>query len=273
MLLTEMRNPNTTHIDRMTTRDMLKVMNDENRRVPEAVEQAIPQIVPLVEHIAQQLSQGGRMFFVGAGTSGRLGVLDAAECPPTFGVAPDCVVALLAGGKDAMFQANAGCEDDAEQGAKDLEAYGVTARDTVIGLSAAGGAKYVLGAMELAKKNGAAIGSVCCNPDVPMLLMADYPIFVNTGAEAITGSTRLKAGSAQKMVLNLISTSVMIKQGRVYENYMVSMKPTNEKLRTRAIATIAALTGCADAQAAEALDRSGDVRSAVEELRGGGEPV
>ena len=269
MLLTEMRNPRTEHIDQMTTAEMLKVMNAENYRVAEAVDHALPQIAPLVDHIAEQIAFGGRMLYVGAGTSGRLGVLDAAECPPTFGVSPETVVALIAGGRDAMFRAAPSFEDSVQEGVWAIEACALTARDTVIGISAAGGAKFVLGAMRKAREAGAATASVCSNPNTPMSAEADYPVFVDTGAEAITGSTRLKAGSAQKMVLNLISTAVMIKLGKVYENYMVGIQPTNEKLRRRAIETVRALTGADEPEAAKALARCHDVRQAVDTLRKG----
>ena len=271
MLSTEMRNPNTTHIDRMSTKEILKAMNDENYRVPRAVEQALEQVAPLVDHIAEKMAAGGRIFYVGAGTSGRLGVLDAAECPPTFGIEPGKFIAIIAGGTDALVTANAGCEDDEARGAADLATYMPDADDTVIGLSAAGGAKYVLGAMAAAKRAGSATASICCNPDTPMASLADYPVFADTGAEAITGSTRMKAGSAQKMLLNLISTAVMIKLGRVYENYMVRINTTNEKLRVRAAATVCALTSCTQEAACLALEKHGNVRAAVEALRGGDE--
>lgn len=270
MLSTETRNPATTHLDTMSTQQMLDAMNTANYDVPKAVEAALPQISPLVEHIAKQMADDGRMFYVGAGTSGRLGVMDASECPPTFGVSPDCIVAVMAGGRDAMFCANATCEDDAQQGEKDILQYNITKKDTVIGISAAGGAKYVIGAMAAAKKNGAATAAICCNEGVPMLQIADYKICVNTGPEVITGSTRLKAGSAQKMVLNLISSAIMIKQGKVYENYMVNLNPANEKLLKRAISTICSLANCDSNTAQKALENYGNVRSAVDFLRANG---
>lgn len=271
ILSTEGRNPYTTHIDHMPTLEMLRVMNAENMTVPLAVERALEQIVPLVDHLALSMRQGGRLFYVGAGTSGRLGVLDAAECPPTFGVSPDTVVALIAGGPDAVFRANAGQEDNEAQGKADLLSFAPTALDTVVGLSAAGGAAYVIGAMRAAKEAGAATASVCCNPGTPMEALADYPICALTGPEAITGSTRLKAGSVQKMILNLISTGVMIKLGKVYENYMVAFQPSNEKLKRRAVSILCELTGCDAEHAAEALCKSGSVQAAVRALRPEGE--
>lgn len=270
MLSTEMRNLATIHLDTMSTEQMLCTMNDANYEVPKAVQAALPQIAPLVEHISKAMQNGGRMFYVGAGTSGRLGVMDAAECPPTFGVSPQSIVAILAGGRDAMFCANATCEDDAVQGAKDILQYDITQTDTIIGISAAGGAKYVLGAMQAAKDKGAKIAAICCNQGVPMLMLADYPICIDTGAEVITGSTRLKAGSAQKMALNLISSAVMIKQGKVYENYMVNLDPANEKLLQRAINTVCVLTACEESKAKNALKIYGDVRHAIDFLRANG---
>lgn len=269
MLSTETRNPRTTHIDRMSTAEILRAMNAENYRVPQAVEEALWQISPLVDHIAERMREGGRMLYVGAGTSGRLGMLDAAECPPTFGVPPECVIAIIAGGPDTMFHADAACEDDADRGSSDIERYSLTKNDTVIGLSAAGGARYVLGALRTAKNAGAATAGVCCNADTPLLQLADFPICADTGPEAITGSTRLKAGSAQKIILNLISTAVMIKQGTVYENFMIALDPANDKLLLRAVSVVCALTGCTQKTAESALAQAGDVRAAVEALRNG----
>lgn len=262
-LITEMRNPRTTHIDRMTTADMLRVMNNENRRVPDAVEEALGEIAIVVEHIARQLPLGGRIIYVGAGTSGRIGVMDASECPPTFGVPPETVVALMAGGAAAITQASAEAEDDAAQGCADLEALTPNATDTIIGISAAGAASYVMGALYTAKSVGALAVSLCGNPDTPMARMANVAICVNTGPEVITGSTRLKAGTAQKMVLNLISTAVMIKIGKVYENYMVDVKLSNEKLCVRASHTVSELTGCTLEEARAALKATGNVRAAL----------
>lgn len=268
LLATEQSNPRTAHIDKMTTMEMLHAMNEENRRVADAVEDALSQIAPLVDHIAEEMEKGGRIFYIGAGTSGRLGVMDAAECPPTFGVSPDKVVAIMAGGAGAMVNASEGCEDDAAAGERDLMKYSINEHDTVIGISAAGAAAYVIGAMEAAKRAGASTASICCNPDTPMSKIADYPIFANTGAEAITGSTRLKAGTAQKFILNMISTCVMIKLGNVYGNYMINLNPTNIKLRKRAIRTICTLTGCDEKLAEDALDKNGNVRGAIEAIKG-----
>ena len=268
LLATEQSNPRTANIDKMTTMEMLHAMNEENRRVADAVEDALSQIAPLVDHIAEEMEKGGRIFYIGAGTSGRLGVIDAAECPPTFGVSPDKVVAVMAGGTGAMANASEGCEDDAEAGEHDLMKYSINEHDTVIGISAAGAAAYVIGAMEAAKRVGASTASICCNPDTPMSKIADYPIFANTGAEAITGSTRLKAGTAQKFILNMISTCVMIKLGNVYGNYMINLNPTNIKLRKRAIRTICTLTGCDEKLAEDALDKNGNVSGAIEAIKG-----
>lgn len=260
---TEQRNPCTTHMDRLPVRELLQVMNRENYRVAEAVDEAISQIVPLVEELAKRLPQGGRLIYVGAGTSGRLAMLDAAECPPTFGVSPQTVVALIAGGPAALVKADAGQEDNEAQGRTDLAALVPTELDTVLGISAAGGAAYVLGAMRQAREAGALVASLCCNPNTPMEQLAQLPICVLTGAEAVTGSTRLKAGSAQKMVLNLISTGVMVRLGKVYENFMVGVQPTNEKLLLRAVSMVRQITGCTEAEARQALGQAEDVRCAV----------
>lgn len=268
ILITEQSNPRTAHIDRMSTMEMLRIMNDENKRVAVAVEEALEQIAPLVDHIAGEMKRGGRMFYVGAGTSGRLGAVDAAECPPTFGVSPDCVTAVVAGGSSVMLQANEGIEDDRQAGGRDIMQYHINDHDTVIGISAAGGAQYVLGAMEEAARAGAKTASICANPDTPMSRMADFAVFVNTGPEAVTGSTRLKAGSAQKMVLNLISTSVMIKLGNVYGNYMINLNPKNEKLHRRAVRTVCILTDCEEDTAQKALEAYGSVRGAVDAITG-----
>ena len=268
VLITEQSNPRTAGIDRMPTLEMLRVMNEENKRVAEAVEEALGQIAPLVDHIAEKMRQGGRMFYVGAGTSGRLGAVDAAECPPTFGVSPDRVIAVVAGGSSVMLHANEGIEDDRQAGGRDIRKYHINAHDTVIGISAAGGAQYVLGALEEAARAGAKTASICANPDTPMSRAADFAVFVNTGPEAVTGSTRLKAGSAQKMVLNLISTSVMIKLGNVYGNYMINLNPKNEKLRRRAVRTVCILAECDEEEAKKALEACGSVRGAVDAIKG-----
>lgn len=194
-LRTEMRNPNTMHIDQMCTERMLRVMNEENRRPADAVEEVIPALIPLIDHIAEELSRGGRIIYAGAGTSGRIGAMDAAECPPTFGVSPETVTVLIAGGEKSLSRAAEAAEDCEEAGIRDLSALHPGQHDTVIGISAAGGAAYVIGVLKTAREAGAATASVCCNSGVPMEQWADWKICVDTGPEAITGSTRLKSGN------------------------------------------------------------------------------
>lgn len=269
MLETEMRNPNTTHIDKMDTALMLKTMNLENRRVTEAVDEVIQDIARAVDAVAKALTAGGRLIYVGAGTSGRLGVIDAAECPPTFGVRPEQVVALIAGGMEAMTRAAEWAEDEEAAGVRDLEPLGVNQNDVIVGISAAGGAAYVIGAMKKARSAGAVTVGLSCNPGSAVEAIADIPITPRTGAEALTGSTRLKAGSAQKIVLNLISTGAMIKTGKVYENLMINVKPVNQKLRKRSIGIIRQLTGVSEERAAEELKKANqNIRTAVEQIKG-----
>lgn len=269
IIRTEQRNSNTMHIDRMGTLEMLRTMNEENRQVPEAVENALNAIVPVVDHISEMLILGGRLIYVGAGTSGRIGLLDAAECPPTFGVSPGTVVGLIAGGEQAMTSAREGVEDNENEGRNDLLAHSPCENDTVIGISASGGAAYVIGALEAARDAGAFTVSLCCNQNSTAGNMAHRSICVDTGPEAITGSTRLKAGTAQKLILNLISTAVMVKTGKVYENYMINVRPTNEKLLRRAVRILCEITGNEEVAAHEALIRAdGCIRDAIEQLKG-----
>ncbi len=251
MLKTEMRNPRTTHIDEMTTADMLRVMEDENRVAVEAVNAVLGDVARAVEAIAAAMQKGGRLIYVGAGTSGRLGVLDASECPPTFGVPEGLVVGLLAGGMAAVSRAGEPEEDDPAGGAKAFLDLRPTANDVLVGISAAGGAKFVLGALAEAKKIGALTVAVTSNAGAPLDQEAQISIVTDTGAEVITGSTRLKAGTAQKLVLNMISTAVMVKLGHVYENVMVNLRPSNEKLKERMIGIVADLLKI-DRAAAEA---------------------
>ena len=270
MLETEMRNPATTHIDQADTIGMLEMLNAENFKAVEAVQQALPAIAAAVERAAQALRDGGRIIYVGAGTSGRLGVLDAAECPPTFGVSRDTVIGLIAGGEQCMVAAGESAEDDETAGARDIDNVQTGSRDFVLGISAAGNAAYVAGALERANSLGAATASLTCNPVCRLCEIAGLSIVTRTGPEAITGSTRLKAGTAQKLVLNMISTGAMVKTGKVYENLMINVRPVNQKLRERCIRIICELTG-ADAPAAEeALDKAnGDIKEAAKALRGG----
>ena len=263
-LATERSNRDSTRIDEMTTDDMLRLINREDQRVALAIVPLIPDIARAVDLIAGRLARGGRLIYCGAGTSGRLGVLDAAECPPTFGVSPELVQGLIAGGREAMFTAREGAEDDAAQAAADLDACSLTAGDVVFGLSASGRTPYVLGALRHARARGAATISLACTPQPAAAPLADISLTVLPGPEVITGSTRMKAGSAEKMILNMISTSVMIKLGKVYGNRMVDVKATNEKLRARAVRIVAEVTGQSAEQSAAALkEADGSAKLAI----------
>lgn len=266
-LNTEARNPRTPNIDRLSTLDMIKLMAEENRVVEDAVAAEADNIAAAVDVIAASLEHGGHLIYVGAGTSGRLGVLDASECPPTFGVDYELVRGIIAGGKSAMFRASEGAEDNFAQGAADLIADGVRAGDVVVGLSASGGAPYVLGALTKAAEIGAVPVGVTCNPRSRMHPICQVTIAPVVGPEVITGSSRLKAGTAQKLVLNMLSTGAMIKTGKVMGNLMINVRPTNQKLRLRCISIICELSGCDAATAERALDTYGDIRTAVEQIQ------
>ena len=255
MMITESRNPRTMHIDTLSTYEMLRLINEEDQTVPLAVEKQLHQISRAVEVIAEAFIQGGRLIYIGAGTSGRLGVLDAVECPPTYGVEPNNVVALLAGGQEAMFCAKEQCEDDFEQGRRELRALGVCCRDVVVGLSASGSACYVLGALSEAEKQGAVTVGFSCNPGSALEKSCRLPITVATGPEVITGSTRMKAGTAEKLVLNMLTTGAMIRTGKVYENLMINLRPKNNKLKLRAVSIVTQILGCREDSAEEMLSR------------------
>lgn len=227
------------HLEQMETGEILEAINREDRVVAEVVHQVIPQIEALVKAIEPKMKQGGRLFYVGAGTSGRLGVLDASELPPTFGASPDWVVGIIAGGDEALKRAVEHAEDDASRGWQDLVVYKPTAEDCVIGIAASGTTPYVIGAIEEARKQGLLTGCITSNPNTPLAAAAEYPIETIVGPEFVTGSSRMKSGTAQKMVLNMISTSLMIKIGRVKGNRMVKMQLTNEKLIDRGTRMIA----------------------------------
>jgi len=266
MIRTESRNPNSTHIDKMTPAEMVRVMQQANREVAEAVELASPAVAAAIEAVSERMNKGGRLFYMGCGTSGRLGVLDASECPPTYGVSPDLVVGIIAGGDGALRRSQEGVEDDAEQGKKDLEAYGLNDLDTVMGISVAGNAAYVMGALSYAKEQGALTVGLTCNADAPLATEADMAIVTDTGAEAITGSTRMKAGTAHKLVLNMLSTCAMVRAGHVYENLMINLRPTNEKLRRRCIFIVRDILGCTEEEAEARLARADwSIRRAVED--------
>jgi N-acetylmuramic acid 6-phosphate etherase len=262
-LLTERRNPASEHIDSLPTADILRVINAEDRAVADAVAAAIPQIALAVDKVVERFSTGGRLFYIGAGTSGRLGVLDASECPPTFSVPPDMVQGIIAGGEAALSRATEASEDDPASGERDLLARGFTGADALVGIAASGRTPYVLGAVTAARRVGALTVGVACTPDSPLCAAADISIELITGPEIVTGSTRMKAGTATKLALNMITTASMVKLGYVYGNLMVNVQPRNEKLRDRARRIVRDATGIADEAAGALLAEAGDVRTAI----------
>ncbi len=265
MLRTETRNPRTYGIEKMETADIIRTINEENRTVADAIEAAIEDIAKATDAIVRSIQGGGRIFYIGAGTSGRLGIIDATECPPTFGVSPTLFTGIIAGGHECVFRAAEGEEDDPFRSQKDLDDAGLKAGDTVVGISASGGAAYVISALEYAKKKGATAVSIANNPGSPMAAVADIAICADTGPEVITGSTRMKAGTAQKIILNMLSTTAMVKCGHVYENLMVNLKPTNKKLRCRVISIVCEILKCDEEKAVALLDANEwNIRRAVD---------
>ncbi|MFC6295909.1 N-acetylmuramic acid 6-phosphate etherase [Lactiplantibacillus daoliensis] len=263
-LTTETRNQKTMRLDTMSTHDVLVLMNQEDQQVPKAVEKVLPQIESAVGIITTNFKRGGRLFYMGAGTSGRLGVLDAAECVPTFGTDPEMVQGLIAGGMSAMTVAVEGAEDSAKLGQQDLLHAKLTANDTVVGIAASGRTPYVIGGLDYATTIGAATISLACNKDAVISAHAQTVIEVEVGPEVLTGSTRLKSGTAQKLVLNMLSTVSMIGIGKVYKNLMVDVKPTNEKLVERSKRIIMAATDCSLATATQAFNAADqDVKLAI----------
>ncbi len=256
MLKTESVNINSKGIDTKTTRDICLVMNNEDKCVAYAVEKAIDSIYPLIDEIVSAFRNGGRLVYIGAGTSGRLGVLDASECPPTFGVSPDMVVGIIAGG-DRALRLSAESAEDSDESINDLKKIGFSRKDVLVGLSASGNANYVLSALSYARELGAVTGSICCNEDALSFNYSDYPVFIDVGPEIISGSTRLKSGTAEKMVLNMLTTVSMIKLGLVYDNYMVNLKATNKKLENRAKTLIKRIASCADGDVERVWEDSG----------------
>ncbi|GAB4202918.1 MAG: N-acetylmuramic acid 6-phosphate etherase [Bacteroidia bacterium] len=256
------------HLEKMSIEELLININNEDKKVPAAVEKVIPQMIPLIKIITEKMRLGGRLFYIGAGTSGRLGIVDASECPPTYGVEYGRVVGIIAGGKKAIMQAVEFAEDDLKQGWKDLKKHKVNANDVVIGLSASGTTPYVIGALKECRKHNIVTGSISCNPDAEISQYADYPIEVIVGPEFVTGSTRMKAGTAQKLILNMISTSVMIQLGRVKDNKMVDMQLTNNKLIDRGTRILIKNTGINDYEyMKKVLLEQGSVRKAMEWLQ------
>ena len=254
-IATEQRNPNTMNIDTLSTLDMVKLINQEDHRVAEAVSLVTDKIAQAVDVIAQHLGSGGRLIYCGAGTSGRLGILDAVECPPTYSTEPEMVQALMAGGYGAIFKAVEGAEDSKALGVQDMENIHFCEKDVLVGIAASGRTPYVLGCMEYAKMLGAPTISVTCCPGSELDRFADIGIAPAPGPEVVTGSTRMKSGTAQKMVLNMLSTGAMIKLGKVYGNLMVDVKPSNEKLIRRCVTIVCSAAECTEAEATAALER------------------
>jgi N-acetylmuramic acid 6-phosphate etherase len=253
------------HLEKMSVHELLTSINNEDKQVPLAVEKAIPSIEKLVTAIADKLLAGGRLFYIGAGTSGRIGILDASEIPPTYGMPAGVVIGLIAGGEKAIQAPIENAEDDEEQGWKDLEAHHISSSDIVIGIASSGKTPYVLGALRRCREKSILTGSIFCNPGSPILSYSDFPVEVIVGPEFVTGSTRMKSGTAQKLVLNMISTSVMILIGRVEDNRMVNMQLTNAKLIERGTRMVMAETGILDYESAkQLLIKYGSVKKAVE---------
>ncbi|GAA4449069.1 N-acetylmuramic acid 6-phosphate etherase [Nibrella saemangeumensis] len=257
-------------LEKMSVQELLTNINKEDKTVPLAVEKAIPQLEALVHQIVRRMKEGGRLFYIGAGTSGRLGIVDASECPPTYGVSPDMVIGLIAGGDKAIRSAVEHAEDDPEQAWKDLQQHHIDKLDTLIGIAASGRTPYVIGGLQKARAEGILTGCVVCNPDSPVARAAEFPVEVVVGPEFVTGSTRMKSGTAQKLVLNMLSTSVMIRLGRVKGNKMVDMQLTNNKLKQRAVRMVVSELGVSQEEAAELLQQFGTVRAAIEHGRGQG---
>lgn len=256
-MITESRNPASEQIDTLPTLDMLRVINNEDKNVALAVEAVLPAIALAVDKIAEAFLQGGRLIYTGAGTSGRLGILDASECPPTFGTPAAQVVGLIAGGHPAILKAVENAEDNREQGAQDLKDLNLTAKDVVVGIAASGRTPYVLGAMDYAASLGATVVSISCNPDSPMSEASEIAITPVVGPEVVTGSSRMKAGTAQKLILNMLTTGAMIRTGKVYGNLMVDVEATNAKLVERQKNIVMAATECSREEAIAALQESG----------------
>ena len=262
-LTTEARHPASEHLDELSTESLVQLFHSGDREALDAVQRILPQIATAIDTISERMAAGGHLFYCGAGTSGRLGVLDASECPPTYNTPPEFVQALIAGGDTALRTAVEGAEDHPELGRDDLIARGFAPRDTLVGIAASGRTPYVLGAIEYARSLGAFTIGLSCVANSPVAQAADLALTPVTGPEIVTGSTRMKAGTATKLVLNMLSTGVMVRLGHVYGNLMVNVQPTNEKLHDRAARIIITLTGLDAASAATLLDQAGSVRVAV----------
>lgn len=256
------------HLEKMPVLEIISHINEEDKTVALAVEKALPQMEKLITAITDKMLAGGRLFYIGAGTSGRLGILDASECPPTYGVPYNLVQGLIAGGFNAIIRAAEFAEDNKEQGWVDLKAHNISFNDFVVGIAASGTTPYVIGALQYCKKNNIDTGCITCNANTPLAAVTDYPIEIITGPEFVTGSTRMKAGTAQKMVLNMISTTVMIQLGRVQDNSMVNMQLNNEKLIDRGVKMLMEQANLSDyKRAKEILLQQGSVKKAVESVQ------
>ena len=264
-LSTEARNPASSRIDKLDTLSMMRVMNDEDQKTALAVKAILPDIARAVDVIAARLKTGGRLFYMGSGTSGRLGILDAVECPPTYSTDPDLVQGLIAGGKEAIFRAREGAEDSLDKGADDIISHDLSAKDVLVGITASGRTPYVLGGMEEARRRGAFVNGLACSKEPDIACTADLMLICLPGPEVVTGSTRMKAGTVTKMILNMLSTGTMIRLGKVRGNLMIDVKATNEKLKERATRIVMTVTGMDRAAAEKALRESdGRARLAVE---------
>ena len=255
-LITEQRNPNSMHVDSLSALDIVQLMNDEDKQVPLAIEKCLPQIAQAVECIVAAFQQGGRLVYIGAGTSGRLGVLDASECPPTFGVSPEMVKGIIAGGERALRHPIEGAEDSKAQAVIDLQTIQFSSKDVLVGIAASGRTPYVIGALEYAKSLGSVTVSIASNPNSAMANIVDIAIDTVVGPEVLTGSSRLKSGTAQKLVLNMLTTASMILMGKCYQNLMVDVQASNEKLKARAIHIVMQATDCDKALAEETLKQA-----------------
>ncbi len=269
MFKTEMRNPNSTHIHKATTEEILQIIQEENINATMAVGKAIPEIVRACDIIVESMKIGGRLIYIGAGTSGRTGIVDAAECPPTFGVDSSRVVGIIAGGHECVFRASETEEDNIKAAIEDLKEAGLTKKDIIVGISAAGNADYVLSALDYAQSIDCNTIGLTCNEDSKLAQKAQISIVTDTGAEVITGSTRMKAGTAQKLVLNMLSTTAMIKMGYVYENLMINLNAKNKKLLVRMVNIVREILGCDKETAKRLLDENeGNIRKAIESVKG-----
>ena len=255
-LMTEQRNPNSMHVDSLSALEIVQLMNEEDKQVPLAIEKCLPQIAQAVECIVAAFQQGGRLVYIGAGTSGRLGVLDASECPPTFGVSPEMVKGIIAGGERALRHPIEGAEDSKAQAVIDLQTIQFSSKDVLVGIAASGRTPYVIGALEYAKRLGSVTVSIASNPNSAMANIVDIAIDTVVGPEVLTGSSRLKSGTAQKLVLNMLTTASMILMGKCYQNLMVDVQASNEKLKARAIRIVMQATDCDKALAEETLKQA-----------------